>query len=404
MSAKKIFHYRARDRASRKIESGQVEATDKTQAIKKLKERGLLVLAINNNHSLQFKFPIFNRSSSKDRILFTREFAVMMRAGLPILDALRALEDQTSNNNFKKTINELSKEIEGGTSLSEAFSHFPAMFPPIFVSVTRVGEKSGRLEEVLDRLATQLEKDNELLSKISGAMIYPIFVLSALVIVVIVIMIYIIPQLKGLFDDANIALPLITRLLLGVSSFMQRYIGWLIFMTIFVVGLIKYLAHQSPELRYRFERLRMKIPVFGKLYKQMLMARFTHTLATLLNAGLPMQESIKTTAKVLNSPTYNLALNQVGREIESGQALSKSILKNDNFPTMIGHMIAIGEKSGEIDKILETVAGFFDKEVEALTRNLSALLEPMLMILMGVGVGLVVAAVIIPIYNLVNAF
>jgi type IV pilus assembly protein PilC len=398
-----LFHYKARDRQTRKVQNGSVEAADKVQAIKKLKTKGLLVLSVGNSHSFHVELAFLNRASAKDRILFAREFAVMMRAGLPILDSLRALEEQTSSQVMKKTIGQLSKEIEGGTSLSEAFGHYPNIFPPIFVSVTKIGEKSGRLEEVLERLATQLEKDDELISRIRGAMIYPIFVLSALVGVIIVIMVYIIPQLKTLFDDANVALPTITRVILAMSAFMQKYLAGMIVTVIVLVVGTKYLNHRSEKSRYRFERARMVIPVFGKLYKQMVMARFTHTLATLLNAGLPMQESIKTTASVLNSPTFTRSMIQVGKEIESGQTLSKSLLADKNYPTMIGHMVAIGEKSGEIDEILETVAGFFDKEVDGLTRNLSALLEPILMLLMGAGVGLVVAAVIVPIYNLVNA-
>lgn len=398
-----LFHYKARERQSRKIEHGTIEAVTKGQAIKKLKTKGLLVLSVGDSHALQLKFGFLNRVSAKDRILFAREFAVMMRAGLPILDALRALEEQTASKNMKKTLVGLGKQIEGGTSLSEGFSHYPNVFPPIFVSVTKIGEKSGRLEEVLERLATQLEKDDDLISKIRGAMIYPIFVLTALVAVVIVIMVYIIPQLRGLFDDAGIDLPLITTALLSLSIFMQRYIVWIALATLGLVITVRFATHNSDRVRYRLERIRMKVPVFGKLYKQMIMARFTHTLATLLDAGLPMQESIKTTANVLNSPSYNRALGHIGTEIESGQTLSRSLLADKNFPSMIGHMVAIGEKSGEIDEVLETVAGFFDKEIENLTRNLSAMLEPLLMLMMGLGVGLVVAAVIVPIYGLVNA-
>lgn len=398
-----VYHYKARHRESGKLITHRIEAANREQAIKKLRAKGLLILSVSTDKSLDLNFSFGRSIGSRDRILFARQFAVMMRAGLPIIQALQAIEDQTASKRFRKILTSLRKEVEGGTSLSESFSHHPEAFPPIFVSVARIGEKSGKLEDVLERLATQLEGDDELRSKVKGALIYPAFVLFALLAVMVLIMVYIIPQLKGLFEDVAAELPAITKGLLALSGFLQRTIvGWLIGLAILLIS-TKLAALYSPAVRYRFEQLRLHLPIFGRLYRLTLMARFNHTLATLLSAGLPMLEALRTTADVMDSPTYTQSLQTISRQIESGQTLSQSLLTDKQFPPMVGHMVAIGERSGSIDSVLETVAGFYDKEVNGMTRNLSALLEPILMLIMGVGVALVVASVIVPIYNLVNA-
>lgn len=404
------FHYKARERDSRAIINGVIEATNEQDAIKKLRTKGLLILTVDANLHSPLNLENFNifrsilrRINSRDLILFARQFAVMMRAGLPIVPALRAIEDQTTNRPLRQTITWLTHDVEGGMALSQSFGQYPRVFPPIFVSVARVGEKSGKLEEVLERLASQLEKDDELINKIRGAMIYPTFVLVALIAVIILIMVFIIPQLEGLFEDVGAELPFITRALLGLSRLMQQYIVWWLSIAAIIIIGVRLAARYSLKIRQSLEQARLKLPVFGKLYRQMIMARFSHTLATLLAAGLPLLEALKTTAVALNSPTFSQELEKMAYHIASGQPLSESLLASKQFPTMVGHMLSIGEKSGKMDEVLETVAGFYDRDVGHLTRNLSAALEPILMLIMGLGVGLVVASVIQPIYGLVNA-
>lgn len=396
------YRYKARSKESYKLATGLIEAKTQQEAIKKLRTKELLIISLKPDYGIPVSLKFLHRVSSRDRILFARELAVMIRAGLPILQALKAIKDQTPRGLLQKTIVELIHQIEGGTALSDAFAAHPQVFPHLFVSITRSGEKSGKLDEVLERLATQLEKDYDLTAKIRSAMIYPIFVLCALIGVIILIMIYIIPQLQSLFDEINVPLPLITRLLLGMSEVIRRFLLlWFLILVGILVGL-KF-ALKRPSIRLWFERIYFRTPIFGKLYRRVLMSRFTHTLATMIASGLPMIESLQTTGEVMNSPSYNNSLDNIVIEVKNGQPLSKSLLEDKAFPPMIGHMVAIGEGSGSIDSILETVGGFFDKEIENLTRNLSTLLEPFLMVIMGLGVGLVVASVIVPIYNLVSA-
>lgn len=397
------YRYKARHRTSRKLVNGTLEAPSIKQATKVLRDDDLLVLKIYASQDLHFSVPILNRVGNKDRVLFTRQFAVMMRAGLPIMSALRAIEEQTTNKTLKTTVGQIGQDIQGGTNLSQSFAKYPRVFPPVFASVAKIGERAGKLEEVLERLATQLEKDAELVGKVRSAMIYPAFVLSSLIVVIILIMLYVIPQLKVLFDDVALELPLITRILLVTSDLMGRYFALVATVIVGLGILFRLIIAKSVKVARVAELIRLKIPIFGRLYRQMMMARFTHTLATLLGAGLPMIEAMKTTATTLNSPIYSQSIEAMTKAIESGQPISRLLVADNNFPPMIGHMAAIGEKSGNLDEVLTTIAGFFDQEVEGLTRNLSALLEPILMIIMAIGVGIVVASVIVPIYNLVSA-
>ncbi len=396
------YRYKARTKESTKTSSGTIEAANQNEAIKKLRAKGMLVLTVQPDHSGTFELAFLNRVKTRDRIIFAKELSVMIKAGLPILQALRALEQQTTNKTLKKTITTMIGEIDGGTSLSEAFSHHEKVFPPIFVSVCRIGEKSGKLELVLERLAVQLEKDDDLVNKVKGAMIYPSFVMVTLVSVMILIVTYIIPQLKTIFDDANVALPLMTRILLKTSDILRSY-GIIVAIAVVALVIGIRFANRLRSVRIGFERLHFLLPVFGKLHRQVLITRFTSTLATLLNSGLPMLEAIKTTSQVVNSPNYEIIFTRIAKDIENGGALSKSLIAEKEFPPMVGQMVAIGENSGSIDTVLETISGFFDKEAQVMAANLSTLLEPILMIIMGVGVGLVISSVILPIYGLVNA-
>lgn len=396
------YSYKARERKTGKVISNTIEAQNQAEAVKKLREKGFLILKIGQDKSVNINLPILGKVSSKDRILFAKELAVMIKSGLPIIQALKAIEEQTTSKTLQASLTSMIEEIEGGTSLSEAISHYPRAFPPIFASVTKTGEKSGKLEEVLNRLAIQLEKDDDLVSRIKGAMIYPVFVLIALVAVLTLIMVYIIPQLRTIFEDAGVQLPLITRIMLAISGVMEKY--FIIVLSVTTVAMIALkISMRNAGMKLFMENIRFKLPVFGKLQRQVLMTRFTNTLSTLLAAGLPMIEAIRTTGEVMNSPTYTIALAAVTKQIESGGSLSQALLHDKRFPVMIGHMAAIGENSGNIDTVLDTVASFYDKEVENMTRNLSATLEPLLMLVMGVAVGIVIASVIVPIYGLVDA-
>lgn len=397
------FHYKARHKESHKLVKGKIEANEEIEAIKKLRAKKLLVLSIENPNQQKITLRFLQRVTTSDRVLFARQFAVMMRAGLPIVPALQAIEDQTTNPLLRQALQKMKTEIENGMALSQALSQHPAVFPGIFVSVAKIGEKSGKLEQVLEQLAQQLEKDEESSSKIKSAMVYPVFILLALIAVMTLIIVYIVPQLKGIFDEIEVPLPLITRILLGISNVVSRYFIPLALAGLAIIGLFIFSYRRWPQFRLQAERLLFKIPVFGKLYQKIVISRLNHTLSTLLTSGLPLLDAIKTTNEAMRSPNYSQSLTALAESVESGKSLSEGILNDKLFPSMMGHMAAIGESSGTIDQILNTLANFYDREIDNLVRNLSALIEPILMLLMGIGVAFVVASVIVPIYNLVTA-
>lgn len=401
------FSYTSKDKLG-ELQSGVVEALSEAQAAKNLQAQGLFVLNIKEEGSgiksggLNIPF-LGGRIPLKDKIIFTQQLAMMMNSGLPMLDAFNTLQEQTENKYFKKVIGEIAAQIRGGKPLSKSISAYPNIFSKFYIAMTGAGEKSGKLDEVLKRLAEELQNDYELMAKVKAAITYPILIMTALIGIVILMMIFVIPQLKKIFADMGVELPLITRVVLGTSDLMVNYwYIWLLLIVGLVVGLRFWTKTSNGGLIW--DGLKLRIPVIGKLMRQIYMSRFCRTAGTLIASGLPILDIIKTTSEVMSNRLYQKALKAVATKIENGQTFSESIKSEARniFPPMIYHLISVGEKSGKLDEILLTMARFFDRDVEATTNNLASLIEPILIIFVGAGVGLVVASVIMPIYSLVN--
>lgn len=395
------FYYKARDKAG-KTQSGEIEATDESGAVAALRERGYYTTSITAHSQKKGMPQLFNKVSIKDKIIFTQQLGVMIRSGLSVVDALEALCDETTDKNFAKKIKEVIIEVKGGTSLSAAMGKAPNIFDQVYVNTISSGEKSGKLDDVLEGLTVQLEKDYAVVSKLRGAMIYPIFVMCALVIVMVLILVIIIPQLKVIFDEVGVSLPPLTRAVIAISNFTKDYI---IFIAIAVFGLV--IAGQfygrTKNGRHVFDRIKLKIPVFGNLFKKTYMARFSRTFSGLTKAGLPLLDIFRTSKQVINNVIYQDEIDKMISKVEVGVPVSKVLKDSKLFPPMVGNLVAVGEKSGSLDLVFETIANFFDKEVDSITANLSTLLEPVLMLVMGVGIGLIIVSVLQPIYGLVNA-
>lgn len=402
------YHAKSAKTQEGKIQTGMIEAGSEAEAAKILKNNQLFVLNMKKeeaglpgiNKSLKIPF-IFNRVSLKDKIIFTQQLAMMIKAGLPLVEAFTALEEQTENKYFSKTIAEIADEVKGGKALSETLAKYPKIFNNLFISIVRSGEKSGKLDEVLERLADQLQKDYDLISKIKAAVTYPIVVIVALVGIVILMLIFVVPELKSIFKDLGAELPITTRIVLGISDAIINY--WYIFLVV-ILGLvfgIRFWARTAAG-GLVWDNFKLKIPLIGPLTRKIYMARFARTMGTLVASGLPMLEIVETVSGVINNRVYQDAFKRISKDIENGIQLSTTLNKQRIFPAMIYHLVAVGEKSGKLDYVLLSMATFFDKEVETTTSNLATLVEPILIILIGAGVGFVVASVIMPIYSLVN--
>lgn len=401
------YHYTAKNQTGQ-IQNGSIEAASPQQAAKTLQENKLYVLEVKEEKSnlpdiaKKIKVPFLGgKVSIKDKIIFTQQLAMMMKSGLPLVDAFKALEEQTENKYFSQVIADISSEVKGGKPFSEIISRYPKIFSEFYVAIVSSGEKSGKLDEVLGRLADQLEKDYELITKIKAAVTYPILVICALVGIVILMLIFVIPQLKSIFADMGVQLPLITRIILGISDAIIIY--WYIFV-ILILGLIFgiRLLSRTPRGGLLWDKFKLKMPLIGPLIKKIYMTRFCRTTGTLVASGLPILNIIETVKGVINNRIYQDAFKNISADLESGIQLSDSLRKQKVFPAMIYHLVATGEKSGKMDYVLISMANFFDKEIETSTNSLATLIEPILIIIVGAGVGLVVASVIMPIYSLVN--
>jgi len=396
--------------ADGKIEQGTLEAANEAQAAKVLHEKKLFVLELKKDEQGipgikkgSITIPLIGKKVSlKDKIVFTQQLAMMVKSGLPLIDAFTSLEEQTENKYFGQILNEIANEVKGGKTLSETLAKYPKVFSKFYVSIVRSGEKSGRLDDVLERLSDQLQKDYDLITKIKAAVTYPILVVVALVGIMIVMLIFVVPQLKTIFADIGAELPLLTRIILGTSDIIRNF--WYIFILLIIgiyVGIRFWINNPSGGLTY--DKIKLRLPLVGGIIKKLYMARFARTMGTLIASGLPMLDIIDTVKDVLTNKVYQRGFENISKDVESGITLSTSLKKQGIFPPMIYNLIATGEKSGKLDDVLLSMADFFDKEVEASTANLATLIEPILIIIIGAGVGLVVASVLMPIYSLVNA-
>jgi len=387
------------------LSKGEVEAGNEQEAANLLREKGGVVLSVAaKKEAGPLLSRLRSRISLKDKILFTKQLAVMIKAGLPLDQALQVLSEQIPSKAMGVVIREIARDVEGGISLSQSMVKHPNVFPTVYANLVKSGERSGKLEEVLFRLAEQQEKDYELISKVRGAMIYPSLIFVVLIGVMLIILLFVMPQIQKIFTDLDATLPLPTKLLLSTSAFARQW--FLVLAGLLAAGVIgtRILVKRSPSALERWDRFKLKVPVFGSLLQKIAMARFTRTSATLITAGLPMLEILDTTADVMGNVVYRDAIKRTRTQVEAGIALSKALDHEQAIPKIISQVVAIGEKSGNLDFALANIADFYDKEVDGVTRNLSSILEPILMIVIGLGVGFVVISVISPIYNLVNNF
>jgi type IV pilus assembly protein PilC len=396
------YTYKAKDKGG-KLARGTIEAADEKTAIQSLKDTGLFVIDLKASKKSVFGGALFQkRVSLKDKIIFTQQLAMMIRSGLSITEALEALKQEAQNQYFAGQIMEITATVKGGTPLSDAFGKFPDTFNDIYINMTRSGESSGKIDAVLDRLANQLEKDYELTRKIRGALAYPLFVVFVLIIVMILVITIIIPQLKIVFDDAGVELPLLTRIVIAISNGIRQY--WPIILGILIViggGIFWQL--KAKKGRNIYDKTIVKVPVFGDLLKKTYVSRFARTFSSLVSSGLPIIDSINVSSRVIGNSVYESELAKISDEVRNGKQISDSLRSSHVFPLMLGQLASVGEKSGNLDEVFAKIADFFDRDIENITANLSQLLEPVLMVFMGIGIGLVIVSILQPIYGLVNA-
>ncbi len=384
---------------------GKIDAPSEDQAVVLLHQKGLYVIAlegVDTGVMGRDLLSYFNRASRKDLIIFTRQLATLIDADVPLLEALTILSRQTEKESFRQVITAIIASVEGGASLSLALSEHDRVFNKFFTSLVHVGEISGKMQETLLYLADYLERSASLNSKIRGAIFYPIFVLSSLVVVAIIMMTTVIPQLLTIIHDSGVTeLPLPTKILIGVSGFFTSYIVYIIFIAVVgIIGLYYYV--RTPSGKLALDRFKISIPRFGRIIRNLYLARIAETLATLIRSGVPIQDGLEITADVVDNEIYKGILLEAKKHVQGGGTLSEVLAEHEEFPSLVSSMLSTGERTGRTDYMLQNVLKFYKMEAENDVQNLSQLIEPILILILGIGIGGLVAAILLPIYSLIN--
>lgn len=399
------FKYSATSTKTGKLISGQIEAESREKAVSTLFRQDLKPISIQTANSTGGNFGNFFAKGVKpdELVIFTRQLSTMINAGVPLIRSLNSLEEHAENPAFKKTIAEIKTSIEGGASFADALEKHPGIFSEIYINMTRAGEAAGILDDVLQRLATQQEKAATIRKKIKSAMTYPIVLVVIATVAFFGLMIFIIPRIGQVLTDLggpDAQLPLITRIMLGISSFMTSF--WYILVPGLlgsIVAIKRYLKTKSG--RDHFHRIILKLPAVSVIVKKVAVARFARTYASLMGAGVSVIEALSITSKAVGNTTYEEALKEASRLVENGDQLSKVIgRREDLFPAILAQMLAVGEETGQTDTVLVKVADFYEEEVDAAIEGISSIIEPVMIVFMGAMVGVIAMSVMQPIANL----
>ncbi len=392
------FIYYAKERNGNTAK-GVIEAKDRSMALDMLHRKGLVIISLQEE-TVKGKKSAFGQSVSlMDLVLFTRQLATMIESGIPLPQAFEILYEQITSPYFKKVIYAIKEDIESGESLSTALSKFPNVFSPLYIYMIRAGEASGALSDILDRLARYLEDANALTQKVKSAMVYPAAVISIALLITTGLLIFVVPKFKEMFESLGGELPLPTRILIGISEGLKHYtLVVLVLIAIIVISFVR--LAMTEKGRYFIDASLIKIPVIGDLLKKVAITKFARTLATLMKSGVPILEGLEIVAKVSGNKVIELNLLKAKETIKEGESISKPLEKAKIFPPMVYRMVAVGEQTGELEKMLNKIADFYEDQVDAAIEALTSLMEPMIMVVLGGLIGGIVISLFLPVFNL----
>lgn len=396
------FKFSCRDKEGRVVK-GTIEAQDGKKAVAILREQGLLVIQLTPKKENPFFLARkkIHRVSFADLVNFTRQLATMFTAGLSLIQALRILREQVENLGLRKIIEEVTLEVEAGSSFAKALERQP-LFPKTYTSVVSSGEASGMLDEVLLKLADNLEKQHALRAKIKGALIYPAIILIVMGAVVFIMMVVVMPRMSRMYQEFGATLPQATQILISLSNLTAKF-WWLgIVFLIFFYFLYSF-WRKTPVGKRATDHFWLKFPLLGQLLKQQLLAEFSRTLGLLITAGVPILEGLGLVSEAVGNTLYQEQINRAQKEVEKGYPLSLVLSQSPLFPPILTQMIKVGEETGKIDETLTRVSNYFETTSEQTIKGLTTAIEPLIMVLLGLGVGFLVIAVIMPIYNLTSS-
>lgn len=397
------FNYTARDTASNKVVKSTVQAETERAAAKLLMAQGMTPLSVvEESKSGSVISKLTNRISTRDRVIFTRQLATLINAGLPLAQGLHTVAEQTTNKKLASVIRDIITSVEGGSTLADAFGKHPRVFNDLFIALIAAGETSGTLDQALERIAAQQEKDAELMSKVRGALVYPVIVLVVIFAVIIFMLLSVVPQIQLLYDDLKTELPFVTQMMVLIANFITKF-WWLI---IIVLGIAAYMLNQyihTEQGRRVMDRIKINVPVFGDMFKKLYMARFARTGQTLLSTGVPMLEMLRIAGRSSGNTIIESSIKRAAEKVKGGKTLSSSLRGDDAILPLIPQMISIGEQSGGIDAMMGKAATFYENELDNTVRSISTAIEPVLMVVLAVVAGIMVAAILLPVYGLIGS-
>jgi type IV pilus assembly protein PilC len=395
------YSYSARDPATGKKITGEIQANSESEVSKYVADQDYALLEIHVKDSAGFA--LFNkRISTKEKVIFSRQLSTLINAGLPLVQSLRSVLNQTKNKSLQAILVQVISDVESGKTFSSALEKHPKVFNQVFTSLVAAGEASGTLDGALERLASQQEKDAELISKVRGAMVYPVIVLFVMGGVVGFMLVSVLPQVQELYDGIpGTKLPLITRMLLALSNFIISY-WWVIAIIILVLAVFTTRWIRTVGGKRVVDGLKLHLWPFGGLFTKMYMARFTRTATTLVASGVPLIQVLDITAEAVDNIYLNESIKHATEKVKGGKALSVAIAGDPNFLDLVPQMLKIGEDSGAIEQMLDKTADYYEKEVDNTVKSISTIIEPVLMIVLGVVAIVIVSAILLPIYGLVG--
>jgi type IV pilus assembly protein PilC len=396
-----VFVYSARPASGGDILSGEVDLATKDEVLRYLNKQRMIPVSVREKPkgiNLSFGTGV----GTRDIVIFTRQFATMINSGLPLVQSLDILAEQTENDSLRKVIQEVLYDVESGNTLADAMGKHPKVFTELYVNMVAAGEAGGILDTILLRLATFLEKNDALIRKIKGAMIYPAVIFGVAGAAVAILLIFVIPTFQTMFDSAGIPLPLPTRIVIAMSAFLQGY-WWACIIGIVALAVTINRTYQTDKGRLAIDRILLMLPILGDLQRKAAVARFTRTLGTLVSSGVSILEGLEITAKTSGNRVIHDAVMGSRASIAGGETISGPLKESGVFPPMVVQMINVGEQTGGLDEMLSKIADFYDEEVDTAVEALLSALEPVMIVVLGVVVGGMIVAMYLPIFDMINA-
>jgi type IV pilus assembly protein PilC len=401
-----LFNYEAVDQTGAK-KNGSIDAINTDIAIASLQRRGLVLTSIHEAGTggsvLSMNLSIFDRVSSKDVVILSRQLSTLFEAQVSALRVFRLLGAETENAVLAKKLTEIADDLQSGTSISGALSKHPKVFSDFYVSMVKAGEESGKLDQTFQYLADYLDRAYELSSKVKGALIYPAFIVVTFFTVMILMFTVVIPKISTILTENGGDIPTYTKVIMGMSNFLVNY-GFILLGAVIVVGFFLIRFVRTPEGRIAYDRFKLNIPYVSSLYRKLYLSRLSDNMSTMLSSGIPMVRALELTSNVINNKIYEGLIVEAVEAVKGGKTLSESLSNNPNeIPGIMVQMMKVGEETGESGSILKTVARFYAREVETAVESLVSLIEPLMIVLLGGGVAILLASVLVPIYNIAAA-